>query len=265
MTNNNLNIHQSQSSDMLPVYVPVFAFELDTIDFIYDSGATSSFITPSGLKFTHFWMVGALTSCSSSKKGTIIRIADPTGVITLHMKYQSNGMNVDPSDLDPPLFLSITGYGEKNPDQNEKLIRWTIETSRIVTRQERDLWILSAADTLTKRLQETNTAIQTGNGTKSIQSALSHYHVRQEYLKKIAELTKKALEVIKEPGPAVEPAELILSIIKEYSGPKGINTDDIYRYTRKAGLSDEQVKETIHSLVAEDEVYQPSPGYIKLL
>ena len=110
-----------------------------------------------------------------------------------------------------------------------------------------------------------NTLLVTGTGSEILLQAQNHYHIQQNHLKILAEQASKALKVIKEPGPPIDPSELIISIIREYAGPRGIHVDDIFKYTRRAALPDDIVKETMRNLVAEDEIYQPSPGYVKLL
>lgn len=256
----------SKSIDALPVYLPVFACELNMSDNTTTGIDNNlSIITPTCLKISRIWFIGTLTSYTPSKKGGIIRISDPTGVLTLHASHSAPDMNITASDLIPPLFLSITAIGEKSSEQDEKPYKWVVQTSKIATREERDKWILTAADSLLLRLKEMNTSILTGKGSDLFMATGFHYNIQQSHLKLLAEQAKQALNVIKEPGPQIEPSKLILSIIREYSGPKGLNMDDIYRYTRRSSLTDELVRDTIRSLIAEDEVYQPSPGYIKLL
>lgn len=246
--------------------MPILACELDASDcFSKTSEHSYTLLSPTGLNIRKFWMVGTLTAYNASKRGGNIRIADPTGVLTIFLKNHLNGMNVDPSDLIPPLFLSITAFVEKTSEPEDNPVKWILETSQIVTRQERDKWLVAASDELIQRLEVMNDIFLSGKKDDSLRSLKTHDNFSQGHLKVLAEQVKKALAIIKEPGPAVEPSVLILSIIKEYSGPKGVNIDDIYRYTRRAGVTDDIVKDTIRTLVSEDEVYQPSPGYIKIL
>lgn len=265
MTNKKIHNNNTMGSDILPMYRPLFACEIATSEITtYGQEMDFSIQTVTGLFLNRLWIVGTLTSYEPQNKDGIIRIADPTGVLSLQLKKVTHEMIADPSDLIPPLFLSITAYGEKISGQRNE-IRWIVETLRIASREERDSWILITGELLITRLQEINTAILAEKGTESLHSGIKQNKINTVHLKNLAVHARKACDVIKESAPPENPTELILSIIREYSGPKGLNMDDIFRYTRKSSLSDDLVKDTIRNLIAEDEVYQPSPGYVKLL
>lgn len=265
VTSVHYNQTNTESSLLLPVYTPVFTCEVDQTDYTHKKTDQDYYLlTPTGLIVRRIWMTGALTSYESQRQGNVIRIADPTGVLTLSIKPQVLE-NLDPADLVPPLFLAITAIVEKTSGQDGKNFRWVAQTCKVATRQDRDNWIIAASDSLLARLQDMNLLLATGKGDETLLQAQSHYHIQQNHLKILAEQANKALKVIKEPGPPIEPSELIISIIKEYAGPRGLHMDDIYKYTRRAALADDVVRDTIRNLVAEDEVYQPSPGYVKLL
>ncbi len=253
------------ATSLLPAYVPIFSHELDQTNFlITQKDQEPCVITPTGGIIQKVWLTGALTTYDPGRQGGIIRIADPTGAVSFIIRPQALD-TLEQGDLVPPLFLSVTARPEKNTGSDGRTVRWIIETCRIATRQDRDAWILAAARSLLERLQEMQTGLLSGDGDGRIRDAQNHYQIMPGDLKGFAELAEKALGVIKEPGPPVEPAELILSLIKEYAGPRGIHIDDIHKYTRRAALADDLVRDTIRNLVAEDEVYQPAPGYIKLL
>lgn len=251
--------------DLLPAYIPIFSFELEQTDYlIAQKEQLSRILTPTGGNIQKIWLTGTLTSYEPGRQGEIIRIADPTGAVSLIIKPQTLD-SLEPADLVPPLFLSVTAHPEKNTGSDNRTIRWIVETCRIATKQDRDIWIQAAAGSLLNRLHELRKGLLSGDLNEEMREVQTHYHIQYGHLTGFAERAEKALGVIKEPGPPVDPAELILSIIKEYSGPRGIHIDDIQKYTRRAALADELVRNTIRNLVAEDEVYQPAPGYIKLL
>jgi RPA family protein len=253
-----------KAQDLLSAYVPIFSCELDQTDYlIAQQEQPTHILTPTGGNIQKIWLVGALTSFEPGRQGGIIRVADPTGAVSFILRPQALD-SLDPADLVPPLFLSITAHPE-NSTGSDRTIRWIVETCRIATRRDRDIWIQAAAASLLDRLYELRKGLLSGDMKEEMREAQTHYHIQSGHLKEFAERAEKALGVIKEPGPPVDPAELILSIIKEYSGPRGIHIDDIHKYTRRAALADDLVRNTIRNLVAEDEVYQPAPGYIKLL
>lgn len=250
---------------LLPAYVPIFSHELDQTNFlIIKKDQEPCVLTPTGGIIQKVWLTGALTTYDPGRQGGIIRIADPTGAVSFIVRPHALD-SLEQGDLVPPLFLSITARPEKNTGTGDKNIRWIVETCRIATRQDRDVWIQAAARSLLERLREMQSGLLSGEGDERIRDAQNHYQIQPVHLKGFGELAEKALLVIKEPGPPVEPAELILSVIKEYSGPRGIHIDDIHKYTRRAALADDLVRDMIRQLIAEDEVYQPAPGYVKLL
>ncbi|HOJ96755.1 MAG TPA: hypothetical protein PK024_07980 [Methanospirillum sp.] len=252
------------SSDILPVYTPVFSFLLEKADFILSREQTVPVIAPSGQVIRKIWLTGTLTSYEPCRMGGIIRIADPTGAVSCIIKPQAlDSLRLE--DLIPPLFLSITAFPEQKRGQDGNEIQWQAETCRIVTRSDRDTWILAAARELLESLRKMYASWVSGDDQGIFRNVQKHYHIQPEDLKHFAEQAEKALAVMKDPGPPIEPAQFILSVIQEYSGPKGIHIDDIQKYTRRAALADDLVRETIRHLIAEDEVYQPAPGYIKLL
>jgi len=252
------------SPDILPVYTPVFSFLLEKADFILSREQPVTVIAPSGQIIRKIWLTGALTSYEPCRTGGIIRVADPTGAVSCSIKPQAlNPLRQE--DLIPPLFLSITACPEQRRGPDGSKLQWQAETCRIATRSDRDTWILAAAGELLESLRKMHASWFSGDEQEIFRDVQKHYHMKPGQLKHFAEQAEKALAVIKDPGPPIEPAQFILSVIQEYSGPKGIHIDDIQKYTRRAGLADDMVRETIRNLVAEDEVYQPAPGYIKLL
>ncbi|QXO95327.1 hypothetical protein KSK55_02670 [Methanospirillum purgamenti] len=256
---------REESAFSLPLYSPVLLYELNQTDYIIrTSGKEYSLITPTGLHLQKVWLTGALTSYEIMRHEGILRIADPTGAMSFSLKPQALDPSLEPSDLVPPLFLSITAHAEKG-NQGEEKIRWVIESCTIASRQDRDGWILETTHQLLNRLHTLNTFIKTGEGHNSLNNARKHYNIQIKNLKNLAEQSGKALDVVKGPGPVINPAELILSIITEYSGPKGIQIEDIFKYAKRAAFSEEIVKTTIKQLIEEDEVYQPAAGFIKLL
>lgn len=248
-------------------YCTVFAAELERADKIKQTRDKDfRLITMTGLALSRIWICGTLTSYEQGPNhGGVIRIADPTGVISLHLRPQFKEYYPDSDDLIPPIFLSATGLLEHNQKNQAEPYRILLESCSITDRKGRDSWILTAAESLSTRLEVMNKALnREAEPSKEVNEAVSHYQVSKGELKRLGESALKAVETIKEVAP-VNPAEAILALIQENSGPKGIYIDELNTFARRSGIPEEMVKEALRMLIAEDEVYQPSPGFIKLL
>lgn len=262
------NLHTSPDiTGFIPGYHPLFAFELEKTDLALPGNEhTDTFVTPTGLFLSQFFMTGTLTSCEqTSGKRAFIRIADPTGAITLHLRPRFQDYYAEPAELVPPLFLSVTGILERSSGLGIPRYRCILESCIICTKKERDGWILQATDALVSRLDHMQEILTNGNATREEKRVMDHYRITPAQLIPFAEKAKKAVDIIREKQEEINPSEVIISVLREYSGPKGMNVEDLYRYTRRSAVPDTVVKDTIRSLIAEDEVYQPSPGYIKIL
>ncbi|HQC00255.1 MAG TPA: hypothetical protein PKX11_06855 [Methanospirillum sp.] len=255
----------SSEADMLPAYVPLLLFEIERTDYLINKpGKETGVISPTGRNIKKIWVTGTLTSYEPGRHGDIIRVSDPTGAANFFLRPHAPE-GYEKEDLAPPLFISITARPEKETGSSNTGIRWVVEALKITTKQDRDAWIVAAASSLIQNLWMMKSSLNSEEGDPQVREAQRHYRTRNEQLKFFAENAEKALRVIKEPGPPIDPAELILSIIKEQSGPRGVHLDDILKGTRREALADDIVRDIIRALVLEDEIYQPAPGYLKLL
>ena len=257
----------SEKTEEQEPYCTVFAAELERADIImHTRDRDSRLITMTGLVMSRIWICGTLTSYEPGpNQGGVIRIADPTGVISLYLRPQYQEYYPDLDDLIPPIFLSATGFIEYNPKNPREPYRILLESCSITDRKGRDAWILTTADSLSSRIEIINQVLSgETESSKEVNEAVSHYHVTKGELKLLGEKALKAVETIKEIAP-VNPAETIMALIQEHSGPKGIQIDDLNNFARRSGIPEEMVKDALRVLIAEDEVYQPSPGFIKLL
>ncbi len=256
--------HSSEGDTILPIYTPAFSFEIEKIDLLQKTDPDYFLISPMGRPIRKIWMRGALISYEQGRTGGTIRIADPTGAVTFAIPQHMLHV-LDPEILIPPTFLDIIARPEKNAHSQDENIQWIIENCQIATRQERDGWIIAAAQSLLDALQLMKTNLFRDDADFVIRQAKNHYHTHENDLRYFAETGQSALAVIKDPGPPIDPVQTILAIIQEHSGPKGICVDDIIKHAKRKALSDDCVHDTLRILIADDEVYQPAAGYIKLL
>ena len=59
--------------------------------------------------------------------------------------------------------------------------------------------------------------------------------------------------------------EKVLQLIKDQSGPKRVQVQDLIPLAMKLKIEETLLIETIRTLIVEDEIYQPSPGLVKIL
>ena len=254
--------------DKFPAYHALFAAEIDKTDYLILSGSKISVISPTGLIISKIWFTGTLISYDSGKSGEFIRIADPTGGISfyIHPKYQD--YYPPQEDLVPPLFLSVTGSFERDNNFHHPF-RIVLETCNIIDRKRRDFWIATAAADLSNRLNMLEHVISYGDQEKqndAISEAIIHYRTDRSLICNLGKISLIALNAI-QPAENIckDPRDIILEIIEEHSGSKGINIDELTRYSRRHGIGEDLLKDTLRNLISDDEVYQPAPGQIKLL
>ena len=219
-------------------YCTVFAAELERADKIKQTRDRDLIlITMTGLALSRMWICGTLTSYEPGPNQTgVVRIADPTGVISLYLRPQYGEYYPDSDDLIPPIFLSATGFIECNPKNPGEPYRILLESCSITDRKGRDAWILSAAESLSSPLRiMTQVLSQEAEPSHEVSEALSHYQVSKGELKLLGEKALKAIETIKEIAP-VNPAETIMVLIQEHIGPKGIHIAELISFARRSGI-----------------------------
>ena len=253
--------------DLFPAYHAVFASELKITDLIIpDKNEKISFISPTGLIISNIWFAGTLISSDfkQDKRGTI-RIADPTGGLSFSLNPKYGDFYPLPEELIPPLFLSATGFFDKKLNIKNP-VQITLESCAIIDRKGRDAWILTAASGICNRIRELHQILLSGNSHGFMPEALTHYHISSEFLCTLGKTAIDALNVIKpDESKVLDPKAIILMILKDYHQTRGLDIDDLIKYAKRSGLNEENTRETLRTLISEDEVYQPAPGKIKLL
>ncbi|HWQ65954.1 MAG TPA: hypothetical protein VN372_03680 [Methanospirillum sp.] len=265
----------SPSSPLIP-YCRVFALELQQTDIVGKSKDTkqTEIITPSGARMSHLYCCGVVTEINRGERGSgLIRLADPTGVLLVSFRSRSPAyMNIIET-LTPPEFVSITARVEPEPSPGESRFRLALESIHISDRESRDRWILRTADQTLSRLERLSLLLDGTVGTEEERRAVSRYKTSKRQLQVLAGVVEKALLQVRDqsvseeqsPDSIENPAELILELMREHSGPKGISVQDLSGFSKAAGLAEPLFMDTLRALIAEDEIYQPSSGYVKIL
>jgi len=95
------------------------------------------------------------------------------------------------------------------------------------------------------------------------------YGLDRERLRSLASIVKEAVSGVQIAGPPeqsqIDPASIVLTIMKEHGGKTGISIDEIIKRAATHGLTPSDVQSAIEALCRDDECYQPSRGIFKLL
>ena len=270
---------ESAVSSLRP-YCRVFSFEIQQTDLVIRGrdGRSTELITPSGASVSRLYWCGALTEINqNSKSGWTLRVADPTGVLILLVRSRMPDLIDILNTLTPPTFVSLTAIVEPDSTPGEQGFRLVLETIHPSDRQARDLWILRTASLTLNRLQRLSVLLTGETGTEEERKTISRYGTSTRQLNVLAGVIERALGQVKEPEIEQEPSadqekgddtgatELVMKLIRQHSGPRGVSVQELTGFAEKAGLAQPILIDTIRTLITEDELYQPSSGFVKIL
>lgn len=124
--------------------------------------APSYVITPLGARINRMLVVGVLTSNEpTGEDGSMRRaqITDPTGVFHVYAgQYQPEALEVL-EQLDPPAIVAVVGKARTySPEEGTVYTSIRPETIHPVTSEDRDAWILEAAEHTLERVDALATA-----------------------------------------------------------------------------------------------------------
>ena len=271
----------------------LFAGELELLDRLNQNNG-DLLLLPDGKTVNNLYLCGALTEVKKGPGGYVssVRIADPTGVFVLYCRKNRSYCSSEFLKVGIPSFVSVFGEVKtsKRIFKAEKT-RFFInpQAVREITKEERDRWILSAADFALERLKksvesfenknpemtdnsEITNIFEISNDSKEliriIETAISNIYSNAseesfENKKDDISNTKKTDSQDKTSCPDIE--HIILEIIKKNSTKKGLLLKDFYSFADSAGLNPDDVKSSAEKLIKEGELYLPPGGYIKIL
>lgn len=271
----------------------LFAGELELLDRLNQNNG-DLLLLPDGKTVNNLYLCGALTEVKKGPGGYVssVRIADPTGVFVLYCRKNRSYCSSEFLKVGIPSFVSV--FGEVKTSKrifNSEKTRFFInpQAVREITKEERDRWILSAADFALERLEksvesfenknpemtddsEIRNIFEISNDSKEliriIETAISNIYSNAseesfENKKDDISNTKKTDSQDKTSCPDIE--HIILEIIKKNSTKKGLLLKDFYSFADSAGLNPDDVKSSAEKLIKEGELYLPPGGYIKIL
>jgi RPA family protein len=227
-----------------------------------------SVITPTGACCSSIFIAGALLEVEGRVNERMqARVADPTGAFTIETGRQERDAAGALSVLQPPVFVSavaeIRCHGRPDGAQ------WTciLQDIREVSREVRDTWVVTTAIQTLSRLEELARALEHGNGPETLMETIRFYRPTPGELKEHA-LSIRDMLAGMEASPGAEETDItqvVLALIRDHGGEKGIALGEVIRLGSGEGLSPGEVQKAVETLLADDECYQPSKGTIRLL
>ncbi|MDD4483228.1 MAG: hypothetical protein PHD55_02525 [Methanoregula sp.] len=249
----------------------VFAgdFSQSTLSVPDENGNLSWVVTPGGAWCRLVYLCGALTEVTESADVLYCRLADPTGAFTLVSGGRNALLAEQIRALPVPSFIAVTGTAHliKRNGGCDTVVR--PEHIAASDRAGRDRWIVTTADMTISRLGLLLDAIEGNKADGRDGTVVRHYSLTKERIREMAEIVGGALAGVRTAPPAQEaPADItgiVMEIVKEKSGPRGVSVDDVVAEAGTQGCSQDAVIAAIRTLIENDDCYQPQKGYVKPL
>jgi len=225
-------------------------------------------ITPTGACCGLIFVAGALLEIDGWANDRMqARVADPTGAFMLEAGRQERDVAGILSTLQPPVFVTAVAEIQCPGGFGGSPWRCVLQDIREVSREVRDTWVVTTAEQTLSRLETISYALEHGNGPEPVMEAIGFYRITRKDLKETASTIRDLLAEM-EGAPGVEEMDItqvVLALIRDHGGDKGITLEEIIRVGYGEGLSPGEVRNAVEALLAEDECYQPSKGTIRLL
>ncbi len=239
-----------QISSLTPC-VRIFASELNRPVKIISKSHQIEAITAYNTKFSIIYFCGVLTEIFREQYGPhkgqiIIRVADPTGAININTTPKtSTGL----LEFSPPSFISFTAKISGVESDGIPILYG--DNFKLSNRNERDNWIINTGTLLAERLERKDENID---------------DINHDLCRDLIKEALIALNQVKDiPVSPEEIMSTILSLIKDLSGPRGCLAQDVIEEAKRQGIKDNICMDIIRKLIEEDEIYQPSSGFVKIL
>jgi len=254
----------------LDSFTRVYASELSGTGLVKGGlkGEACHVITPTGACCGSIFVAGALLEIDGRANDRIqARVADPTGAFTLEAGRQERDAPGILSTLQPPVFVTAVAEIQCLGRSAGSPWQCALQDIREVSREVRDSWVFTTAEQTLSRLEAIAYALDHGSGPKAVMEAIGFYRITRKDLIETASMIRDILAKM-EVSPGAEGTDitqLVLSLIREHGGDKGITLEEVIRVGSGEGLSPGEVRKAVETLLADDECYQPSKGTIRLL
>jgi RPA family protein len=197
------------------------------------------------------------------------RVADPTGVFEIRKIRPDAGLQAGFAGIDIPAFVTVTGRAMVTANSADPAPYIELLEIKEVDRTVRDTWIVRTAELTCNRLSLMKEVVRSGTGSHEFMHALSEFQIGSSVIGSLADMACRALDQVADTSPPEGiPAgirEKVLSIIRESAGKKGMPLDELIRLAGKSGIDETTVRQTVRTLLEEDECYQPAREVYKPL
>jgi len=250
----------------------VFAgdFSGSTLSVPADDGESFAWVVTPGAAWCRLvYLAGAVTEITDDGDMLRCRLADPTGTFNLVIGGRNSPLAEQCRKIPVPSFVTVTGRAFLY--RRNDLVDLTIRPDQVIVvdRAVRDQWTLETAEATLGRLEQLHLALRGRCSDERTFTAFRHYAPTTEHLHALADLTDCAVQTIKPPGFTVAlqegVRELVMEIMNDSPGPRGIAVDEIIRLAGERGIAQADVLSAIESLIVDDECYQPQKGFVKPL
>ncbi len=233
-------------------------------------------LTPGGAACGRIVAVGAATEIADYGGGIRCRLADPTGVFEIEVA--NNGKTDLPETfrkIPVPSFLAVIGRAQLRSGSPAGSAFIRAESVQIVSRPLRDAWILRTADSTLDRVAALADALDKKAPDPVVQAVIGSYHTAMPDLREIVAMVETALAGIappasaapapEEPAPAQDAREILIAVLAEMQGPKGMPVEELVAQAALRGIPKDRAEAAIAVMIREDDCYQPQKGSVRLL
>jgi len=250
----------------------VFAAELNAaaVQFPGKGLAEPAVLTPGGAVLSLVFCSGALLECHGCGNQTVhARMADPTGAFFLQADSHSADARTILCSLETPCFVTVIGKPFlAGAGRSARCIIKVLDV-RAVDRYTRDVWVLRTAETTLDRFAMVEEALRSGKDDPLARALVTTYGLDPARLRSLAGVAREAVAGVQTPSPPaqseVDPASIVLAIMKEHGGKTGIPLDEIVKRAAGRGLTPQDVQAAVEALCRDDECYQPTRGTFRIL
>jgi RPA family protein len=235
-----------------------------------DAGSPAWVVTPGGAWCRSLYLCGALIEVVEIADVLHCRLADPTGAFDIVSGGRRATITEHIRAIPVPSFIAVTGTAQLYHRNGGDAVSVRPEHVQVIDRAVRDRWITVTADMTIARLEQLLAALEGSTGDMRACGVIRHYGLTRERLRDMIAMIDSALAGVSA-APAVPPSAevdisvIIMEIIREKSGPRGVAVEDVLAAARTNGYSGDAVLAAIRTLVANDDCYQPQKGYVKPL
>lgn len=256
-----------------------------------DSKTPNLLISPLGLILNRVFVVGVVTeldNIGTQSEMWKARIVDPTGAFTVYAGQYQPEASIFFSTVQAPAFIALTGKARiYEPEPGSVFVSIRAEEVNVVDEEIRNRWIVDTAEQTVERLEVFSDALTSGYCgeklreylmEKSVSSelaegisiALEREHSPGEFAKILRASIRESLKTLDLDSESnteakTDQKEFVLELLREMGGSKGVDYATFMDAATSKGIPENIVEETIRSLLAGGQCYEPKIGIIRLV